>query len=83
MTVEGGRRNGLISLSAGSGGIVREAPRVTISLTKYNLTHDMVLASGVFVMHLLGNDDEVIVRTPSSCASKNRPETATKLRTIQ
>ena len=59
-TVEGGRRNGLISLSAGSGGIVREAPRVTISLTKYNLTHDMVLASGVFVMHLLGNDDEVI-----------------------
>jgi len=26
---------------------------VTISLTKYNLTHDMVLSSGVFVMHLL------------------------------
>jgi flavin reductase (DIM6/NTAB) family NADH-FMN oxidoreductase RutF len=56
-TVHEGRANGLISLSAGSGGIVPEAPRVTISLTKYNLTHDMVLGSGVFAMHLLGDGD--------------------------
>jgi flavin reductase (DIM6/NTAB) family NADH-FMN oxidoreductase RutF len=55
-----GRDNGLMSLSAGSAGIVREAPRVTISLTKYNLTHDMVLESGVFAMHLLSNDEDVI-----------------------
>src|ERR1700683_3473691 len=55
-----GRVNGLMSLSAGSAGIVREAPRVTISLTKYNLTHDLVLASGVFVMHLLCNDEDII-----------------------
>ena len=52
-TVYEGRANGLISLSAGAAAIVPEAPRVTISLTKYNLTHDMVLNSGVFVMHLL------------------------------
>jgi len=52
-TVDQGRANGLISLSAGAAAIVPEAPRVTISLTKYNLTHDMVLNSGVFVMHLL------------------------------
>ncbi|MCU1612730.1 MAG: hypothetical protein JWO98_270 [Frankiales bacterium] len=52
-TVARGRRNGLISLSAGSAAIVPEAPRATISLTKYNLTHDMVLESGVFAMHLL------------------------------
>src|ERR1700753_1587943 len=52
-TVDGGRANGLMSLSAGAAAIVPEAPRVTISLTKYNLTHDMVLNSGVFVMHLL------------------------------
>src|SRR6202034_1967370 len=32
----------------------------TISLTKYNLTHDMVLESGVFAMHLLCNDEDVI-----------------------
>jgi flavin reductase (DIM6/NTAB) family NADH-FMN oxidoreductase RutF len=55
-----GRSNGLISLSAGSAGIIREAPRVTISLTKYNLTHDMVLESGVFAMHLLCNDEDVM-----------------------
>jgi flavin reductase (DIM6/NTAB) family NADH-FMN oxidoreductase RutF len=59
-TIHEGRANGLMSLSAGSAGIIREAPRVTISLTKYNLTHDMVLASGVFVMHLLCNDEDVI-----------------------
>jgi flavin reductase (DIM6/NTAB) family NADH-FMN oxidoreductase RutF len=52
-TFHEGRANGLISLSAGAGGIVPEAPRVTISLTKYNLTHDLVLASGFFAMHLL------------------------------
>ena len=59
-TSSNGRSNGLMSLSAGSAGIIREAPRVTISLTKYNLTHDMVLESGVFAMHLLCNDEDVI-----------------------
>jgi flavin reductase (DIM6/NTAB) family NADH-FMN oxidoreductase RutF len=57
-TVHEGRANGLMSLSGGSGGIVPEAPRVTISLTKYNLTHDLVLASGVFAMHLLAASPE-------------------------
>jgi flavin reductase (DIM6/NTAB) family NADH-FMN oxidoreductase RutF len=57
-TADGERANGLISLSAGSGGIVPEAPRVTISLTKYNLTHDLVLRSGVFAMHLLAATPE-------------------------
>jgi flavin reductase (DIM6/NTAB) family NADH-FMN oxidoreductase RutF len=52
-TIHQGRANGLVSLSAGSGGIVPDAPRVTISLTKYNQTHDMVLGSGIFAMHLL------------------------------
>jgi flavin reductase (DIM6/NTAB) family NADH-FMN oxidoreductase RutF len=47
-----GRVNGLV---------VPEAPRVTISLTKYNMTHDMVLASGVFAMHLLAaSPDEAL-----------------------
>jgi flavin reductase (DIM6/NTAB) family NADH-FMN oxidoreductase RutF len=59
-TTAGGRSNGLMSLSAGSAGIIREAPRVTISLTKYNLTHDMVLESGLFAMHLLCNDEDII-----------------------
>ncbi|MDO8361529.1 MAG: flavin reductase family protein [Actinomycetota bacterium] len=59
-TVDGGRTNGLISLSGGTMSIVAEAPRVSISLTKYNLTDSMVTSSGVFAMHLLGNDPEII-----------------------
>jgi len=57
-TVSQGRANGLMSLSAGSGGIIDEAPRVTISLTKYNFTHDLLVESGVFAMHLLAADPE-------------------------
>jgi flavin reductase (DIM6/NTAB) family NADH-FMN oxidoreductase RutF len=59
-TVSGGRVNGLMSLSAGSGGIIREAPRVTISLTKFNFSHELVKESGVFAMHLLAASDELL-----------------------
>lgn len=60
-TTAGGRANGLISLSAGSGSVLREAPRVQISLAKRNLTHDLVKESGVFAMHLLaGGEDDVL-----------------------
>lgn len=60
-TTAGGRSNGLISLSAGSGSVLREAPRVQISLAKRNLTHDMVKESGVFAMHLLAGGDEDVL----------------------
>jgi flavin reductase (DIM6/NTAB) family NADH-FMN oxidoreductase RutF len=52
-TASGARTNGLIALSSGSGSILPEAPRVMIGLSKYNLTHDLVMESGAFVMHLL------------------------------
>jgi flavin reductase (DIM6/NTAB) family NADH-FMN oxidoreductase RutF len=60
-TVSEGRTNGCIVLSAHSGSVVDEAPRVMIGLTKYNLTHDLVLESGVFAAHLLaaGSDESV------------------------
>jgi flavin reductase (DIM6/NTAB) family NADH-FMN oxidoreductase RutF len=59
-TNAGGRLNGLISLSAGGGSVLPEAPRVQISMAKRNLTHDLVLESGVFAMHLLADGDEEI-----------------------
>lgn len=59
-TIDGGVANGLMSLSAGAASIVPEAPRATISLTKFNLTHDLVMSSGIFVMHLLGAEDDQI-----------------------
>jgi flavin reductase (DIM6/NTAB) family NADH-FMN oxidoreductase RutF len=55
-----GRDNGLMSLSLAAGGIIPEAPRVTISITKYNFSHDLIAASGVFVAHVLGNAPEII-----------------------
>jgi flavin reductase (DIM6/NTAB) family NADH-FMN oxidoreductase RutF len=55
-TIDDGFANGLISLSAGAAGIVPELPRATVSLTKYNRTHDMLINSGIFVMHMLSAD---------------------------
>jgi flavin reductase (DIM6/NTAB) family NADH-FMN oxidoreductase RutF len=45
-----------MSLSAGAASIVPELPRATVSLTKYNRTHDMLIDSGIFVMHMLSAD---------------------------
>jgi flavin reductase (DIM6/NTAB) family NADH-FMN oxidoreductase RutF len=55
-TRSGETANGLIALSGGSGSIVADAPRAMIGLSKYNLTHDLVVGSGVFAMHLLAAD---------------------------
>jgi flavin reductase (DIM6/NTAB) family NADH-FMN oxidoreductase RutF len=60
-TAAGGRTNGLIAASAGSGSVVPEAPRVVIGLTTFNLTHDMVMESGVFAMHLLAASPDDLV----------------------
>jgi flavin reductase (DIM6/NTAB) family NADH-FMN oxidoreductase RutF len=62
-TVTGARANGLIALGVGSGSVIDEAPRVIIGLTKFNLTHDMVLESGVFAMHLLSAAPEMLERS--------------------
>lgn len=62
-TIDGGFANGLMSLSAGSASIVPELPRATVSLTKYNKTHDMLLNSGVFVMHLLSAAPEQVEKS--------------------
>lgn len=57
-TIHDGRPNGLMSLSGGSASIVPEAPRATVSITKYNHSHDMIAASGIFTIHLLSNEPD-------------------------
>jgi len=54
-TCHKGRANGLIALSAGNSSVIAEAPRAEIGITRFNFTHDLVVGSGIFVMHLLGN----------------------------
>jgi flavin reductase (DIM6/NTAB) family NADH-FMN oxidoreductase RutF len=59
-TIHGTQLNGLMSLSGGPAGIVPEAPRATVSITKYNFSHDLILNGGVFAMHVLSNDPDMI-----------------------
>lgn len=59
-TIHGGRTNGLMSLSGGGAGIVPEAPRATVSITKFNYSHDLILDGGVFVMHVLGSAPDLL-----------------------
>lgn len=59
-TTHGGRANGLMSLSGGPAGIVPEAPRAMVSITKFNFSHDLILRGGVFAMHVLSNDPDML-----------------------
>lgn len=52
-----GRSNGLIVLSAANASVIFEAPRIEIGVTKYNFSHDLILGSGLFAVHVLGNGD--------------------------
>jgi flavin reductase (DIM6/NTAB) family NADH-FMN oxidoreductase RutF len=53
----GGRTNGLISSTALNASLVPESPRVSVHLSKHNLTHDLVLESRALAIHLLAPDE--------------------------
>jgi flavin reductase (DIM6/NTAB) family NADH-FMN oxidoreductase RutF len=48
-----GRDNGLVAVTAIPATIVPDAPRVLVQLAQASLTHELVLASGAFAVHLL------------------------------
>lgn len=52
-TAHEGRANGQIAVAGLTASILPEAPRVVVELWKANYTHDLVLASRVFALHLL------------------------------
>jgi flavin reductase (DIM6/NTAB) family NADH-FMN oxidoreductase RutF len=52
-THHAGRSNGMVAGTGVFASLVPEAPRVIIELTKSSLTHDLVLASRVFALHVL------------------------------
>jgi flavin reductase (DIM6/NTAB) family NADH-FMN oxidoreductase RutF len=52
-THHAGRSNGLVAATGVFASLVPEAPRVLIEMTKSSLTHDLVLASRVFALHVL------------------------------
>ena len=48
-----GQANGMISSTALSASVLPEAPRLTVQLARWNLTHELVLGSGALAVHLL------------------------------
>ena len=61
-TSSGGRRNGLVVNSAQRASLVPTFMRVSMYISKTNLTHDLIWDSGVFGMHLLRADQWDVVR---------------------
>lgn len=55
-TLANGRRNGFIANSAQRASLVPSIPRVSIYVSKPNLSHDLIYSSGLFALHLLRND---------------------------
>ena len=53
-----GHANGQIAVAGLSGSILPDAPRVMVALWKANFTHDLILASGIFALHLLPSEPE-------------------------
>ncbi|CAN5895404.1 hypothetical protein BH23GEM9_BH23GEM9_30930 [soil metagenome] len=57
-----GRRNGFIVNSAQRASLVPSIPRISLYISKPNVSHDIVMASGVFTVHLLGSDQWDVIR---------------------
>jgi flavin reductase (DIM6/NTAB) family NADH-FMN oxidoreductase RutF len=55
---EARRDNGMIALGGGAGSILPEAMRITLGVEKPNFTHEMIMKSQVFVVHLLPTGPE-------------------------
>ncbi len=53
-TAHGGQANGQIAVSVLNASILRDRPRILIDIWKANFTHHLLLESGVFALHLLG-----------------------------
>jgi flavin reductase (DIM6/NTAB) family NADH-FMN oxidoreductase RutF len=53
-----GLDNGMIILSGAAGSVIPDAMRMSINICKSNFTHDLVMQSGVFAMHMLASTDE-------------------------
>ncbi|HEY7350161.1 MAG TPA: flavin reductase family protein [Ktedonobacterales bacterium] len=53
-TAHGGQANGQIAVSVLNASILRDRPRILVNIWKANFTHHLLLESGVFALHLLG-----------------------------
>ena len=61
-TSAGGRSNGLIVNSAQRASLVPALPRISLYISKINLTHDLIYGSGLLGVHLLRTDQWDVIR---------------------
>ena len=56
-TAHDGQVNGQIAVAAVNASILRDRPRILIEIWKANYTHHLLIESGVFALHLLGEQN--------------------------
>ncbi len=75
-TSANGKRNGLIVNSAQRASLVPAFMRVSMYISKTNLTHELIWASGVFGLHLLRADQWNVVRELGINSGRDRDKLA-------
>ncbi|HEY6808442.1 MAG TPA: flavin reductase family protein [Gemmatimonadales bacterium] len=75
-TEHGGKRNGMILDSAIRASIVPSIPRIAVYIHKFNLSHDLVFASGHFVLHLLRTDQYDLIHRLGFFSGRDRDKLA-------
>lgn len=84
----GGKENGMISDSAVRASIVPTVPRLSVYVHKFNFSHDLIVETGRFVLHLLhtrqfelihqlgfasGRDRDKLAGVPHHCGTTGAP----------
>jgi flavin reductase (DIM6/NTAB) family NADH-FMN oxidoreductase RutF len=80
-TSAGGRRNGLIVNSAQRASLVPSLPRISLYISKINVSHDLVWDSGLFGVHLLRSDQWNVIRALGLRTARDVPDKLADLAT--
>jgi flavin reductase (DIM6/NTAB) family NADH-FMN oxidoreductase RutF len=67
-----GKRNGLIVDSAVRASIAPTIPRLSVYIHKFNFSHDLIFATGRFVLHLLRDDQFELVHRLGFVSGRGR-----------
>jgi flavin reductase (DIM6/NTAB) family NADH-FMN oxidoreductase RutF len=73
-TAARGRQNGFIVNSAQRASLVPSLPRISLYVSKPNVSHDLLYASGVFGVHLLRTDQWDVIRALGLRSARDFPD---------
>lgn len=71
-----GKRNGMILDSAVRASIVPSVPRLSVYVHKFNFSHDLIFASGLFVLHLLRTDQYALIHRLGFASGRSQDKLA-------